>query len=25
VSTNHLVLFGQCGDCQNHSANEPGG
>ena len=25
VSTNHLVLFGQCGDCQNHSAGEPGG
>jgi Fe2+ or Zn2+ uptake regulation protein len=24
VSTNHLVLFGLCGDCQNHSASHPG-
>jgi Fur family transcriptional regulator, ferric uptake regulator len=25
VSTNHLVLFGLCIDCQNHSTHEAGG
>jgi Fur family transcriptional regulator, ferric uptake regulator len=25
VCTNHLVLFGLCGDCQNHSASHSGG